>query len=75
MLITDIWLDSRLKDIFIESKNTQIEVRMRNSKLEYTRSHTIVPIHTIARPKGCRSILATPVNANFKPKFALEAAL
>ena len=72
MPIIGIWLDSRLKELFIESKMCELEFgreRYGRPKLEYTRSHTIAPIHTNSGPEGCRSILETPVNAIFNPNL------
>ena len=70
MPITSIWLDSRLKDFFIESKNAQIGVRTRkiwSSELKvYQEPHYCAnPRNSV--PVGCRSILATLVNAIFNP--------
>ena len=78
MPITGVWLNSRLKEIFIESKNEQIEVQTRNIWSSKVRVHE--KPHYCANPRnnvpeGYRSILATPVNAIFQPKFASEAAL
>ena len=78
MPITGKCLDSRLKNIFIESKNARIRVRMRKIWSSEVGVHQ--EPHYCANPRnsmseGCRSILETLVNANFQPKFSLEAAL
>ena len=78
MPITGTWLDSRLKDLFIESKNARISVRTRKIWSSEVEVHQ--ELHYCANPRnsmleGWRSILETPVNAIFQPKFALEAAL
>ena len=68
MPIIGTWLDSRLKELFIESKKCESEFRLDrhgHPKLEYTRSHTIAPIDANSVPKGCKSILETPLNAIF----------
>ena len=78
MPITGIWIHSRLKDLFIESMNVRIGVQSKKIWLSEIGLHQ--EPHYCANPRnsmleGCRSILETPVNTTFQPKFALEAAL
>ena len=73
MPITSICLDLRLKELFIESKNTRIGVWTRKiwsfEVGEHQEPHYCTnPCNSV--PDGCRSILETPVNENFQPKFA-----
>ena len=70
MPITGIWLDSKLKELFIESKNARNGVKTRNIWSSEVGVHQ--EPHCCANPRnsmpeGCRSILATPVNAILNP--------
>ena len=72
MLITDIWLDSKLKELFIEFKNARIGVKTRKIWSSEVGVHQ--EPHCCANPRnsvleGCRSILATPVNAILNPNL------
>ena len=78
MPIPGIWLDSRLKEFFIESKNVRIRVQTR--KIWWSEVGVLQEPHYCVNPRnsvpeGCRSILETPVNALFQPKFASGVAL
>ena len=78
MPITGIWLDVRLKYIFIESKNVRSRIGM--GKIWSSEVGVHQEPHYCSNPRnivpnGCKSILATPVNAIFQPKFASKAAL
>ena len=78
MPIIGIWLDSRRKELFIDSKNTRIEVHTRkiwSSEAGVHQKPNYCANPRNRMPEGCQSILATPVNAIFQPKFALEVAL
>ena len=78
MLITDIWLDSKLKELFIESKNTRIKVWTRKIwsfevRMQQGPHYCANPRNSV--PEGCKNILATHVHASFQPQFVLEVAL
>ena len=77
MPINDIWIDSRLKELFIKSKNERIRVQTRkiwSSEVEVQQGSHYCTSPRNSVPEGFMSILETPVNEIFQPKFALEAA-
>ena len=70
ILITSIWLNSRLKDLFIESKNAQIRVRTRklwSTEFEAADSHRCAKIVQTPKPNTTPTPNTLPTHTTNSP--------